>query len=142
MDHILTCIRNSIYYIIKKNNLKIVGEWWFGSDFSDLSRSLITTSKSKNSEDYKLLFNKFFYKHIDKLQSVLDKEKLSSDLQIILKNKIMKFDNHPSYVKDIVFIDGITRVGKSALLPIITVFKNQKFLNFVIHWNTFCPLTL
>ena len=77
--------KESIYYIIKKNNLKIVGEWWFGSDFSDLSRSLITTSKSKNSADYKFLFNKFFYKHIDKLQSVLDKEKISSDLQIILK---------------------------------------------------------
>lgn len=77
--------KESIYYIIKKNNLKIAGEWWFGSDFSDLSRSLLTTSKFKNNSDYKLLFNKFFYKHIDKLQSVLDKEKMSSDLQIIVK---------------------------------------------------------
>ena len=77
--------KESIYYIIKKNNLKIAGEWWFGSDFSDLSRSLITTSKSKYSADYKFLFNKFLYKHIDKLQSVLDKEKMSSDLQIIIK---------------------------------------------------------
>ena len=77
--------KESIYYICKKNKLKIVGEWWFGSDFSDLSRSLLTTSKFKNNSDYKLLFNKFFYKHIDKLQSVLDKEKMSSDLQIIVK---------------------------------------------------------
>ena len=77
--------KESIYHIIKKNNLKIAGEWWFGSDFSDLSRSLITSSKSKNSTDYKFLFDKFFYKHIDKLQSVLDKEKMSSDLQIIVK---------------------------------------------------------
>ena len=42
----------------------------------------------------------------------------------------MKFDNHPSYVKDIVFIDGITRVGKSALLPIITVFKKSEVPQF------------
>lgn len=77
--------KESIYYICKKNKLKIVGEWWFGSDFSDLARSLILSSKSKNNTDFKKLFDKYFYNNVDKLQSVLDKEKMSSDLQLIIK---------------------------------------------------------
>lgn len=42
----------------------------------------------------------------------------------------MKFDNHSSYVKNIVFIDGVSRVGKTALSAIMTIYKNSEVLQF------------
>jgi hypothetical protein len=42
----------------------------------------------------------------------------------------MKFDNHTSYVKNIVFIDGVSRVGKTALSSIMTIYKKSEVLQF------------
>ncbi len=78
--------KKSIYYILKKYNFKIVAEWWFGSDFLDLSRVIkLTMSSSSNLMSKK--FDSYFFKHIDKLQSILDKNKNSSDLQILITKK-------------------------------------------------------
>ena len=36
--------RESLEYLFKKNNLKIIGEWWYGLDFYDLG-SIIKKNK-------------------------------------------------------------------------------------------------
>ena len=61
-----------------------LSSWWFGSDFSDLFRSLVVNSKKKNANP--LINNLFKLKNeVDNLQLVLDKKKLSSQVHMILK---------------------------------------------------------
>ena len=45
----------SLRYIAKKFNLKIIGEWWFGSDFPDLFRSIVLESQIQKIQ--KSIFN-------------------------------------------------------------------------------------
>ena len=51
---------NSINYFKKKYNLRSVGEWWFGTDFPDLFRSLQVSSNSYDKKTY----SKFLYKYL------------------------------------------------------------------------------
>tara|TARA_B100000965_G_scaffold406839_1_gene449451 strand:- start:19601 stop:20602 length:1002 start_codon:yes stop_codon:yes gene_type:complete len=74
----------SIDYMIKKNNFKILGEWWFGTDISDLFRSMLLNSKY-NDKKFLKYYNKFFGYHIDELQNVLDKKKISCEVHMVLK---------------------------------------------------------
>ena len=76
--------KESLEYLFKKNNLKIIGEWWFGLDFFDLGSIIKKEIKftSNKSEHY---FKKFFGNKIDEFQTVLDKEKLSSEVHYVLK---------------------------------------------------------
>ena len=76
--------KKSIYFICEKFKFKILGEWWFGSDFSDLYRSIILSSKS-TSKFYEKKLNDYFQKHIDKLQNILDQSNMSSEVHLILK---------------------------------------------------------
>ena len=50
--------KESLYYLAKKYKLKIIGEWWFGTDFPDLYRSLINSSNS-NLKKYLPTMNKY-----------------------------------------------------------------------------------
>ena len=63
----------SILYLVNEFNLKIKGEWWFGTDFSDLFRSLITKSKFKDRKIKKKIYENFLFNHIDNLQNIHDK---------------------------------------------------------------------
>ena len=54
----------SLNYIFKKYRLKIIGEWWFGSDIMDLMRSILINSKPINK--------------------IMDKKKLCSDVHMII----------------------------------------------------------
>ena len=76
--------KKSLYFIAKKYRLKIIGEWWFGTDFADLYRSLLL---SLNYKDKKFIdfFNKIFLKNINKFQSIVDQEKFCSEVHIIFK---------------------------------------------------------
>ena len=47
--------------MIKKYNFKILGEWWFGTDISDLYRSLILNSNFYNKK----------YKYFDRLFEII-----------------------------------------------------------------------
>ena len=76
--------KESIDYMVKKNNFKILGEWWFGTDISDLFRSMLLNSKYIDIK-YIKYFNKYFGEHVDELQSVLDKKKLSCEVHMVLK---------------------------------------------------------
>lgn len=79
--------KNSLYYLAKKYKLKIVGEWWFGADFPDLYRSLINSCNANNFKIYKEHLDKNFFKVINELQNVLDKNKICSEAHIIFKKK-------------------------------------------------------
>ena len=79
--------RKSLNYLAKKNNLKIIGEYWFGTDFPDLMRSIINSSKSTNYNIYTKELYQNFSKYIDEFQSILDKNKISSEVHMILENK-------------------------------------------------------
>lgn len=77
----------SLNYLAKKYKLKIIGEYWFGTDFPDLMRSLINTGNIIDKKIYvKELYEKFS-KFIDDLQSVLDKNKVCSEVHMVFENK-------------------------------------------------------
>ena len=73
--------------MMRKIGFSEISSWWFGSDFSDLLRSLMIKANKKNE---KPLINqlKKLQNEIDSLQLVLDKKKLSSQVHMILKRKI------------------------------------------------------
>ena len=73
--------------VFKKNNLKIIGEWWFGSDFPDLYRSLLNSSNSYDPKKYKSIVDKNLFSVINELQNVLDRKKICSEVHMIFKKK-------------------------------------------------------
>jgi len=77
--------KESLNYILKKYNLKIVGEWWFGTDMPDLFRSIISSSKIKNKNEFTRLANKYLGQHIDELQAILDEKKICGDVHLLIK---------------------------------------------------------
>lgn len=74
----------SLHYMIKKNKFKILGEWWFGTDISDLYRGMYLNFKYTNKKFLKY-FDVMFGNHIDELQNVLDRKKLSCEVHMVLK---------------------------------------------------------
>ena len=84
--HLFT--EKSLNYFAKKNNLEIIGEWWFGTDIPDLFRSLMVSSKFADKKIFNREISKIFEKTIDQLQNVLDKNKTSSEIHMIFKKKI------------------------------------------------------
>ena len=77
----------SLNFLAKKYKLKIIGEWWFGTDFPDLMRSLMNTGYIMNKKIYiKELYEKFS-KFINDLQFVLDKNKVCSEVHMVFENK-------------------------------------------------------
>lgn len=77
--------KESLYYLAKKYGFKIVGEWWFGTDMPDLYRSLINSSNFTNKTLYVKELNNKLFKVINELQSVLDKNKICSEVHMIFK---------------------------------------------------------
>ena len=80
----------SLKYLAKKYNLKIIGEYWFGTDVPDLMRSLINAGNILNKKIYLQQLNNTFSKFIDDLQSVLDKNKVCSEVQMVFENQNIK----------------------------------------------------
>ena len=75
----------SLRYLAKKFNLKIIGEWWFGSDFPDLFRSIVLESNTRNPKKYLQYLNHNFGSNIDEFQKILDKNKICSQVHMVLK---------------------------------------------------------
>jgi SAM-dependent methyltransferase len=82
-NHLYT--EKSLKYIIKKNKLKIIGEWWFGTDMMDLLRFIKVKSNPKNAKKFKNNLSHYFISIIDDLQKVLDQKKLCGDVHLVLK---------------------------------------------------------
>jgi 2-polyprenyl-3-methyl-5-hydroxy-6-metoxy-1,4-benzoquinol methylase len=78
--------KKSLYFIAKKFRLQILGEWWFGTDFPDLYRSLLLSLNYKNKE-FINYFNKIFLRNINEFQSILDREKSCSEVHMVFKKK-------------------------------------------------------
>jgi len=76
---------NSIIFLMKKFNFKIIGEWWFGTDMADFYRTILTNSKFTKKDNYAKHLDDYFLKFIDQLQLVLDRNKKSSELHIVIK---------------------------------------------------------
>ena len=68
-------IEKSLNYLANKYNLKIIGEYWFGTDIPDLMRSLINSGSITNKKYMQQQLNNKFSKFIDELQSILIKIK-------------------------------------------------------------------
>ena len=75
------------YLIDNVNNLKIIGEWWFGANIPDLCRSLIVSSNHLDKKLYMNEFNKKLYSVMDSLQNVLDQNKICSEVHMIFKKQ-------------------------------------------------------
>ena len=52
----------SLKYLEKMFNLKIIGEWWFGTDIVDLYRNFLLDIKSKETKNKKMNTIKFSIK--------------------------------------------------------------------------------
>ena len=78
----------SLNYLADEFGLRIIGEWWFGSDIVDLFRHLkVTMSKSNTSEKTSNMFSENFIPLIDSLQLELDKKRSSSEVHILFQKK-------------------------------------------------------
>ncbi len=82
--HLFT--EKSLNYLLNKVNFFSVREWWFGSDFLDLFRSFLVTTKQKNNKLLIKEINKNM-NFIDDFQLILDKNKMSSSIHILYKRK-------------------------------------------------------
>lgn len=84
--HLFT--KESIQYICHTYDLKILSEWWFGTDFADLYRGILVSSAQ--NEKYKIqsdTLDKYLLSSINDLQAVLDKNEICSEVHILVKNK-------------------------------------------------------
>jgi len=81
---------SSLEYLTKKFNLHRVGEWWFGTDFLDLMRTLSVKRTSPNvfANSSKIL-EVFLAPVLDELQMVLDRNRLCSELHLILSKETL-----------------------------------------------------
>jgi len=86
-DHTHLYTDSSIKWISKKLNLERVSEWWFGQDILDLYRhTLVNACTDCELSNFATNeFNKMFTPLIDSLQLVIDKEKHSSEVHILLR---------------------------------------------------------
>ena len=77
----------SINYILKKNKLKICGEWWFGTEIFDLYKVLKMSliKNKKNSLELLNIYDEVLKPEMDSLQNILDKKKKSSEVHLIIK---------------------------------------------------------
>ena len=86
-DHTHLFTKESLNYLAKKNNLQIIGEWWFGADIPDLYRSLLVSSRNLNKKLYLKYLDKNLYSVMDQIQNILDKNKICSEVHMIFKKK-------------------------------------------------------
>ena len=77
----------SLKYLANKYKLKILGEYWFGTDMPDLMRSLMNAGNIINRKIYLKELHAKFSKYIDDLQAVLDKNKVCSQVHMVLENR-------------------------------------------------------
>ena len=77
--------KKSLNYLFKKFNLSIKGEWWFGTDFADLHRSLTNNFSNKNSKFFETNFQFFFSNYINQFQNILDRNKVCSEVHMLVK---------------------------------------------------------
>jgi 2-polyprenyl-3-methyl-5-hydroxy-6-metoxy-1,4-benzoquinol methylase len=76
--------KESLDFLCKKFSLEKAGEWWFGTDMVDLFRHLhikVQGSSEKKAD----IIQTYFGDYIDEFQKVIDKEKICSGVNLVLK---------------------------------------------------------
>lgn len=76
--HLFT--QDSINWFCEHFGFKIVSEWWFGTDFTDLERQSYIKLNNNTA-----LCNKYLSPYIDELQNILDKNKVCSEVHMLIK---------------------------------------------------------
>ena len=76
--------KESLAYLFKEFGIKVMGEWWFGTDMVDFFRQLLVKSKPINKEKMNRVFEKYLGSIIDELQHILDSKKLCSGVNMII----------------------------------------------------------
>lgn len=76
----------SINHLCDAFNFKIIGEWWFGTDMVDLFRHLYVKLDIEERTK-KSLLNELLIQSLDELQSVLDKKKICSGVNMVIKKE-------------------------------------------------------
>lgn len=76
--------KESLYHLFKVKKLKIMGEWWFGTDIADLYRTITNNFDKKNSTRFYKMFDKYFLSQINEIQNIIDKKKMCSEVHMIL----------------------------------------------------------
>jgi hypothetical protein len=77
---------DSIEYFCNEYGFSRVGEWWFGSDLMDLLRhGSVKLGQNQCSEKFITEYQKILQPHLDDLQLIFDKSKLSSEVHMVLK---------------------------------------------------------
>jgi len=76
--------KESLAYLFKEFEIKVMGEWWFGTDMVDFFRHVLVKSKPNNKEKMNHVFDKYLGAMIDELQHVLDSKKLCSGVNMII----------------------------------------------------------
>ena len=74
----------SINFLCEKFSFEKSGEWWFGTDMVDLFRHLHIKVQGKSSNKTNIIKN-YFGSYIDEFQKVIDKEKICSGVNMVLK---------------------------------------------------------
>lgn len=76
----------SLNYLAKKNNLNIIGEWWFGADIPDLFRMLINSS-NKFDKKYVDIIYQNFGDMCNSMQTIIDKKKFCAQVHMVMQKK-------------------------------------------------------
>ena len=83
-NHLYT--EESLHYMFEEFGFEVLGEWWFGSDMMDIYRHVdVMMQQTHSSDKMRTKWQNSFGAMIDKIQLVLDKEHLSSEVHIVLK---------------------------------------------------------
>lgn len=73
----------SIDYLNKKYDMRMIAKWQFGTDIMDLYRMCIV----KSGKDFANLFGERLYRCIDEMQLVLDKNDFCSEAHMLMKSE-------------------------------------------------------
>tara|TARA_B100001057_G_C22845261_1_gene948754 strand:- start:1878 stop:2882 length:1005 start_codon:yes stop_codon:yes gene_type:complete len=77
--------KESLEFLFKRKKLKIIGELWYGLDFSDLKRYIYLNSIFYKKKTGMNIIDRYFGKNLEKFQAILDKNKLCSEVHMVLK---------------------------------------------------------
>jgi len=79
--------KESLDHLFEEFGLQILAEWWFGTDIVDLFRQVLVKSSYIDPEKGSKLLKRYLGNFIDDLQSVLDRDKKCSGVNMILRKK-------------------------------------------------------
>lgn len=85
-DHIHLFRESSIDWLCEELDFECRSEWWFGEDMIDLVRAVEVTIQETADEEIMNLCNEMLRDAVDKLQVVLDKNKFSSSIHVLLES--------------------------------------------------------